>query len=80
MAAAVVKTTVRDLASGDEKIFGPARTHLESSVFVGLCRCAGYPEGLLDTLRDVVQLSRTQRQALCRETLEILRNEWDKHS
>ena len=78
LAQAIVKRTIRDLSSDDMSLFREASATINDAEFGSLCRKAGYPDALLDTLECVVARSRVERKILTRQLIEILRTQWDQ--
>jgi hypothetical protein len=76
VARAVLHQLVRDLGSGDRRVFRGAIESLQASVVADLCEKAEYPSELLDTLRALVSISRAERKSYTREVIELLKKEW----
>jgi len=76
MERAVLRRLIDDLGSDNELYFKDAANFLERPEFIEICKRAGYPDTLLDTLKQLAKQTEVQRKAMGKEILAILKSQW----
>ena len=72
MEKAVLNRLILDLGSENELYFKDAVDFLERPEFIQICEQAGYPDTLIETLRQMVAESKIQRKLMAQEILKVL--------
>jgi hypothetical protein len=68
----VIERCIKDLVGKSPQQRGDAIEYLHSNNFVKHCLLAGYPEGLRETLDEMIQMSRFEQQYVANQVLEKL--------
>lgn len=77
LARRIIRQAIQDVGADNKTEAEMAAAYIRGPDFKVHCGLAGYPEELLDTLKEAVAGSKVQRHFLCREILRILHHEWD---
>jgi len=74
----IIHQTINDLTQGAGTDYDSAKTYIESQLFETHRKVAGYPEELLECLRELVITSGARRVILSKEVKVLLKKIWDK--
>lgn len=77
LSRAVIRHAIKDLGGADPVHFSIAKKYLESERFSLHRENAGYPPELLDSLKDLVLLSKVQRKFVSNQLLRMLRKNFE---
>lgn len=78
IAKAVIKNVIKDLGTGDYIDNMSAKRYIRSPAFTRDLAAAGYPDELRDSLKNLVLLSKAQREISAREIIKHLNRHYRK--
>ena len=76
LSKAIIVRAIRDMCKADGAVFSAAKNYIYSDDLPKHIASAGFPNELLDTLKNAVLLSKAQRVAVAREAIQILLDAW----
>ncbi len=68
----VIERCIKDLVGKSPQLRGDAIEYLHSGLFVKHCKIAEYPEGLRETLEEMIQMSSFEQKFVADKVLEAL--------
>ena len=77
LSQAVIRHAIKDLGGADPVQFSIAKKYIESERFSLHVEKTSYPPELLDSLKDLVLLSKVQRKFIANQLLRILRKNFE---